>query len=846
MARKPDSLSPYRRKRDFAKTTEPAGEVVRDREGWSFVVHKHDASHLHYDLRLELDGVLKSWAVPRGPSYDPADRRLAVQVEDHPLDYGGFEGVIPAGEYGGGTVMLWDRGTWTPEGDPRAGLAKGKLVFAFHGEKLRGTWHLARMRGKAAGKEDKPNWLLIKGKDDTAQPGLDPDDGEARSVLSGRTMAEIAAAADRVWSGETGEVATAAPADLPRARKAPFPRDLAPQLATLAREIPAGDGWLHEIKFDGYRLLAHVKNHRVKLITRGGKDWTAKFPQLAEALAGLPADAVVDGEATVVDAAGRTDFQALQNVLETGRTKDVVYFAFDLLYLDGYDLTRAPLADRKRALASLLAADPAKNGAIRFSDHLDGGGEAVRDQACRLGLEGIIAKRADAPYEQRRTRSWLKIKCGRRQEFVIGGYLASENRQGLRSLLLGVHQDDALIYAGKVGTGFDQSSLVSLARLLDRRAVKTPPFADAASIREKGVHWARPDLVCEIEFTEWTADGHLRHPSFKGLREDKDPAEVVREVPRAVNEPTKKSAKKKKKTTTPSLVTHPDRVLFPESGLTKGQLAAYYDAIADRLLPHVADRPLTLVRCPEGRHKQCFYQKNHRDDLPASVKAVTVPEKDGPAAYLTIDDRAGLLALVQLGAIELHPWGSRNDDLEHPDRLFFDLDPGPGVAPQAVAAAALLLRDLLADLGLASFAKTSGGKGYHVVVPIARRTGWDQLKAFTKAIADDLARTEPRRYVSVMTKAKREGKIFLDYLRNGRGATSVAAFSARARAGAPVSVPVSWQEIQKGVAPDAFTVENLTARLKRQRKDPWADYFTVRQGLTAAMMKAVMKREAAG
>ena len=557
MARKPDSLNTYRRKRDFAKTTEPAGEVVRDREGWSFVVHKHDASHLHYDLRLELDGVLKSWAVPKGPSYDPADRRLAVQVEDHPLDYGGFEGVIPAGEYGGGTVMLWDRGTWTPEGDPRAGLAKGKLVVTFHGEKLRGTWHLARMGGKAAGKPDKPNWLLIKGKDDTAQPGLDPDDGEARSVLSGRTMAEIAAAADRVWSGETGEVTTAAPADLPRARKAAFPRDLAPQLATLAREIPAGEGWLHEIKFDGYRLLAHVKNHRVKLVTRGGKDWTRKFPRLAEAFASLPVDAVVDGEATVVDAAGRTDFQALQNVLETGRGKDVVFFAFDLLHLDGYDLTRVPLADRKRALASLLAASPAENGALRFSDHLEGGGEAVHEQACRLGLEGIIAKRADAPYEQRRTRSWLKIKCGRRQEFVIGGYLASENRQGLRSLLLGVHQDDALIYAGKVGTGFDQSSLVALAHKLDQRAVKTPPFADAASIREKGVHWARPDLVCEIEFTEWTADGHLRHPSFKGLRADKDPAEVVREVPRAMNQPTAKKKTQNAATTAP--LDHPPR-----------------------------------------------------------------------------------------------------------------------------------------------------------------------------------------------------------------------------------------------------------------------------------------------
>lgn len=833
MAKKQDSLATYRRKRDFATTPEPAGEVGSD-EGWSFVVHKHDASRLHYDLRLELDGVLKSWAVPKGPSYDPADKRLAVQVEDHPLDYGGFEGVIPKGEYGGGTVMLWDRGTWTPEGDPRRGLAKGKLVFSLQGEKLRGVWHLTRMGGKAAGSDDKPNWLLIKSRDDTARPDAPGDDDTARSVLSGRTMTEIARAADRVWSGEAGEVAAAAPTaepepepDLSRATKAAFPRGLAPQLATLAAEMPAGDGWLHEIKFDGYRLLAYVKSGKATLVTRGGKDWTRKFARLANALAALPAACVIDGEAAVVDARGRTDFQSLQNALDGTHAADIVFFAFDLLHLDGRDLRRVPLRERKRVLAQLLASAPGANGVVRFSEHIAGDGHDVHANACRLGLEGVIAKRADAPYEQRRTRSWLKIKCGKRQEFVIGGYLTSENRQGLRSLLLGVRDGSELVYAGKVGTGFDTSSLVSLARRLDRLATKTPPFADARAIREKGIRWARPELVCEIEFTEWTAGGHLRHPSFKGLREDKRPAEVVREVPQAM-----------------TTITHPDRVLFPEAGITKGQLASYYDWIADRLLPHVAGRPLTLVRCPEGRHKECFYQKHHSGNLPASVHAVTVPEKGKSAEYVTIDDRAGLLALIQMGALELHPWGARNDDLDRPDRLFFDLDPGPGVTLRDVATAALQIRDRLADLGLTTFVKTSGGKGYHVIAPLTRRADWDQLKAFTKAIAEDLARAEPRRYVSVMTKSKRDGKIFLDYLRNGRGATSVATFSTRARAGAPVSVPVSWPEVQKGVAPDAFTIANLAARLKKQRKDPWADYFTVRQSLTASMLKAVAKLEA--
>ncbi|MFO7653688.1 MAG: DNA ligase D [Candidatus Krumholzibacteriia bacterium] len=897
-------LTAYRRKRRFDRTPEPAGDEsrseapgekkkgaqgrdagnrsARDRaagsraraardekapgtatDGWCYVIHKHDASRLHFDLRLELDGVLVSWAVPKGPSLDPGEKHLAVRVEDHPLEYGEFEGVIPQGEYGGGTVMLWDRGRWEPEGDPRRSLQKGKLTFALHGDKLEGRWTLARMGGKAA--DGDKNWLLIKKRDEHAGAGRDIDAERPRSVLTGRTMDEIAGAADRVWSGAAGELETPAaaeipdPANLPQARKGSLPRTFRPQLATLVKSPRRGDDWLHEIKFDGYRLLAFLERGQVRLITRNGKDWTHRFPSLAEALAELPADtALLDGEAAVVDEHGRTDFQSLQNALRAegrpgGQSRQLVLFLFDLMHLDGQDLTRTPLVDRKRMLERLLAIGRSTVGPLRYSEHIRGSGEEVHDKACRLNLEGIVSKRADAVYEQKRSAGWVKIKCARRQELVVGGWLESDRRQGLRSLLLGYHDGEGrLVFAGKVGTGFTEASRASLGERLAGLERKTSPFRDPPREPAKRVHWVRPELVCEVEFTEWTTDGLLRHPSFKGLREDKPASEVVRETP-APAHPTGPTGsggsggpggpERGADVTTPRALktdvrlTSPDRVLFPGAGITKGELAVYYEDVGDLILPHVAHRPLTLVRCPEGHHKECFYQKHHTGTMPDAVHGVDVQEKAKERVYLTIEDLRGLLSLVQMGALELHPWGARNDRLDRPDLMFFDLDPGPDVALDQVAAAAQRIRDRLAGLGLRSFAKTSGGKGYHVVVPLVRRSGWDQVKGFAKALAEELTRESPDEFVAVMTKARRRGRVFVDYLRNSRGATSVAAFSTRAREGAPVSAPVSWDEVAAGVAPDAFRLDNLRQRLAAPRLDPWADYFEVRQSLTTAMRR---------
>ncbi len=859
-------LTTYRGKRHFDRTPEPGADDRRPAAapGWSFVIHKHDARSLHYDLRLELDGVLKSWAVPKGISYDPRQRHLAIHVEDHPLAYGDFEGVIPAGEYGGGTVMVWDRGTWEPDGDPHRGLAKGKFTFTFHGQKLRGGWTLTRMGGKA-NEGDKDNWLLIKRRDDEADAERDVDEQEPRSVLSGRTMAEIARAADRVWSSEAPRIDAGT---LPGARQRALPRALRPQLATRVDHTPTGDGWLHEIKYDGYRLLVFVQDGEARLVTRGGKDWTDRFPSLAAAAARLPvSSALLDGEACVVDAHGRTDFQALQNRLGTANTDDVALLLFDLVHLDGYDLTQVPLSARKTALRRLLVAagvisvgdgdrsptdrisSAVSESPLRFSDHIAGSGPDVYALACRLDLEGVVSKKADSVYESRRSRSWVKTKCQHRQEFVIGGWLPSDKRTGLRSLLLGTHGENGdLVYAGKVGTGFTDTSLRDLARRLRPLALDASPFVDAESIHEHKARWVRPELVCEVEFSEWTSEGRLRHPSFKGLREDKSPNQVVREDPRTAGAAASgpRGGKTPRRAEIDDLevrITHPDRVLFPDAGLTKGDLARYYADVSDLLLPHVANRPLTLVRCPAGRHKACFYQKHHAGHLPQAVGGVAVAEREQERMYLTIDDREGLLSLIQMGAIELHPWSARNDRLDRPDLMVFDLDPGPGVPVRRIADAALRIRDRLADLDLVSFAKTSGGKGYHVVVPLVRRAEWDEVRAFSHAVARELARDTPREIVTVATKSKREGRVFVDYLRNSRGATSVAALSTRAREGAPVSMPVSWEEVAEAVAPDAFTLNIIGERLagwrRNTRLDPWREYFSVRQSITVAARRAV-------
>jgi bifunctional non-homologous end joining protein LigD len=864
-------LQEYKRKRDFKKTPEPAGKVAAAK-GSSFVIQKHAATRLHYDFRLEMEGVLRSWAVPKGPSLDPGEKRLAVHVEDHPLDYGGFEGVIPKGQYGGGTVLLWDHGTWYPEGDPVKAYKKGHIKFRLEGEKLHGGWHLVRLHGDRAG-EDKENWLLFKENDESAVPGSGDLVVEKypESVSTGLTLEEIAANPDRVWKSNREEKVAKkkapekkTPSPPAGGRKAKLPAKVAPQLATLVSDPPSGAEWLHELKFDGYRVLCELKDGKVRIITRNGKDWTDRFGPIAEAIADLPAkEALLDGEAAVLLPNGTTSFQALQNALGEGGG-NLVFFAFDLLHLDGYDLRPLPLLQRKEALAALLAGQP-KEGTIRLSDHVEGSGEAFFRHACDFGLEGIISKRGDLPYRSGRGKDWVKVKCLKRQEMVIVGFTDPEgSRTGFGALHLAVNQDGELVYAGKVGTGFNSKTLTDLRKKLGKLERKTPAFQKAPRGAEaRRSHWVEPKLVAEVAFTEWTGDGILRHPTFQGLREDKSPDEVVREVAVPTKVPTKKVAKKAvkkpakraRKGEAPPLgperdpagvteiagvkISNPDRVLYPEQGLTKRELALFYERIQAWILPHLQNRPLTLVRCPSGQGKQCFYQKHVSDQFPASVKRVKVEEGPDAEPYGAVDSLAGLVTLAQMGVLEIHIWGSHLDDIERPDYIVFDLDPDEGLSWERVVEGTLKVREKLEGLGLQTWLKTTGGKGLHVCVPITRRDGWDDVKAFTKAVVESIVADEPGRYTSMLPKAKRKGKIFIDYLRNGRGATSIAAYSTRARTGAPISTPLHWEELETGVRANTYTVRNLPERLESLESDPWAGFLKARQSITAAMKKAL-------
>jgi bifunctional non-homologous end joining protein LigD len=904
------SLKEYKRKRNFRRTPEPAGGGTRHARGQQFVVQKHDASRLHFDFRLEHDGTLKSWAVPKGPNLDPAVKSLAVQVEDHPLEYAGFEGVIPEGEYGGGTVMVWDHGVWEPESDPDKGFKEGKLKFQLHGEKLRGSWALVRMGGRAG--DGGKNWLLIKHRDKYARPNAktDPLARKQRSVISGRTMEQIASDADRVWSSN-GKAAAAKSrtkkkaklgkikasvkktnskkngrvshspitakdlVKLSGAHRAEQPSEFSPHLATLASRVPDGDDWLHELKFDGYRAVTFFENGKVRLVSRNGNDWTARFRAVADALETLPIkNAILDGEVVALDETGRSNFQQLQNQLKRGDDDSLVEYLFDVPHYEGYDLTQTPIVERKEVLARLiLSANPKNEGAFRYSDHIQGQGETVLQNACRSRMEGIISKRADSTYQQYRTSSWLKVKCLKQQEFVIGGYSKPERtRVGFGALLLGYYYNGDFIYAGRVGTGFTTQSLRELAAELKKRRIDSPQFKNPPTGSEqRGVTWVKPELVAEVEFTEWTSDGRLRHPSFLGLREDKRPKQVVREIEKsttalertASNGPvngkmnTKKSAAKKKslgsrnsKSTAVSRnskngvviagvqLSNPDRILYPEKGITKQQLAEYYVQIADWFLPHVVERPLTLVRCPEGYTGECFFQKHLTGSLPDAVRAVMVPVKGKREEYVAVDDIAGVVALVQMGVLEIHPWPAREDQLEKPDRVVFDLDPGEGTEWKAVVEGAKEVRDRLEAAGLTSYLRTSGGKGLHVVVPLARRNTWDELKEFAKSVADTMTREAPNRYLATMSKAKRRGKVFVDYLRNQRGATAIASYSTRARAGAPVAVPLAWNELSTRTKPDMYNIENLPKRLEKLADDPWDGFFSTRQSITRKMMAA--------
>lgn len=880
-------LGEYHRKRDFGITPEPKGEESKG-EGRSFVIQKHAASRLHYDFRLEMEGVLKSWAVPKGPSLDPADKRLAMQTEDHPIDYGDFEGIIPEGQYGGGTVLLWDQGTWEPTEDPHKGLRSGSLKFRLDGRKLQGRWTLVKIKGRDA-RDDAKSWLLIKERDDEVRSSKEYSVTEERpeSVTTGRTLDQIAGDRDRVWNSNRGlaaekraEAATAgtrgartraparaarpsptardlavAAAAIPGARKVGLPSRFTAQLATLVDEAPAGDNWLHEVKFDGYRILARMEKGRARLLSRNGKDWTAHFPTVAAAVEALPvADALFDGEVAVVLPGGTTSFQALQNTLGGDAPGPLAYFLFDLPSLGGVSLVGAALEARKALLREVLGA-PAPDSPLRYSDHVAGSGREFHARACALGVEGIVSKRGDAHYEAGRSRSWLKIKCLRRQEFVIGGYTDPEgSRVGLGALLIGVHDGaGALDFAGKVGTGFTAKLLEDLRRRLIKIEQPQSPFARARIPGIKRAHWVRPELVAEVAFTEWTSDGRLRHPSFQGLREDKSPRDVVRERPQKVEalappeaaapEEVKPRAKRATKAASREeyvggvKLTHPDRVLYPPQGITKRDLALLYESIQDWILPHIAGRPLTLVRCPEGTAKDCFYMKHSGVWAPPALRRVTIQEKTKKGEYLVADDVAGLLSLVQMGILEIHTWNALADDLERPDRVVFDLDPDPSVGWPRVVETAQALQRRLRALGLESFVKTTGGKGLHVVAPLRPASTWEESFAFSRAVSEEMERAQPGAYTTEMSKARRRGRILIDYLRNNRGSTSVAAYSTRARPGAAISTPITWTELAKGVRPDQYDVGNIRPRLESLRQDPWKQYWTVRQRITAAVRR---------
>ena len=844
-------LETYWQKRHFDRTSEPRGKKRRT-DGFGFVVQKHAARRLHYDFRLELDGVLLSWAVPKGPSLDPSVKRLAVQTEDHPVEYGSFEGVIPKGEYGAGAVVIWDRGHWVPEGDPREAYARGRLSFELEGERLHGGFHLVRTRGR----EKAPSWLLIKRKDAAAEPGSDARivDENPESAASGRTLAAVAAAPDGVWHSNRSGAKSARlsratrrswpdPGELAGARKARMPGFVEPQLATLVTEAPAGDAWLHEIKLDGYRMLARCQSGRVAWLTRRGHDWSERVPSLGRELAGLGLDgALLDGEIVVLRG-GVSDFQELQNSLSEGRDGRCLFYAFDVLHFGQHDLRGATLLERKTFLARLLEAAGASGAEsrIRFSDHVLGQGEEFFAGACELGVEGIVCKRADARYTSGRTRSWLKVKCLQRQEFVIGGFTAPGGaRSHFGALLLGVHEHGGLAYAGRVGTGFSQRSLAELHARLEplvraRAAFANPPRgADA-----RGVRWVEPRLVAEVQFAERTSEGLVRHASFLGLREDK-PASEVREE-RAAPPPRRKPAAKPKPTTLPSVrLTHPDRVLYAKQGITKADLALYYAQVAERMLPLLAQRPLMLVRCPRGQGAECFHQKHPGRGLSKAIRRVPIEEREGVLETMYVENLDGLLQLVQIGALEIHTWGCRVDAVERPDQLTFDLDPDTALPWRDVVRAARELKARLEELDLTPFLKTTGGKGVHLVVPIRPSAGWDDAKQFCKDIAEGMVRRHPDRYVATISKAKRKGKLLIDYLRNGRGATAVCAYSTRAREGAPVALPVAWSELAR-LRPGRFRVANVPAHLARA-PDPWADLGAHRTALSARLLRAAAAR----
>lgn len=882
-------LARYRSMRDFHITSEPSGRSSAQRNAnqspdLPFVIQKHAATRLHYDFRLGWDGVLKSWAVTKGPSYFPGDKRLAVQVEDHPLDYGGFEGIIPKGQYGGGTVMLWDRGTWESHVDVAVALEKGNLKFALHGEKLKGNWVLIRMAGRAAN-ENKPNWLLIKEHDEEQRgPDDDPITEQApNSVASGRDMEAIAKAKDRVWNsapiqvsvGERPKPAQPKKPDskeaipqpmtgVTKAHREKLPLFIVPQLAALAKTPPAGGSWIHELKLDGYRIQARVQHKRgkatVQLLTRTGLDWTHRMKPIAEAVSALPVkSALLDGEVVVLAKDGTTSFADLQAAFQDGAGNALTYFVFDLLHLDGRNLRGVPLLERKSILARLLAGSSAGE-VLRLSEHLDGDAGAVFSRACKLGAEGIVSKLARSRYSSGRGNSWLKLKCYQEQELVIGGFtLPSNGTRGVGALLLGYYRGGKLVYAGRSGTGFTQKTHTMMRERLEKLDRKQTPFDEIPASAGRGAHWVRPELVAQISFATWTADNLVRQAAFKGLREDKPAKSVQRELATgraaeaerdekadasSMHKPEMIAARRisskaaSSNEPLPIRLTHPDKVLDVESELTKDSLAHYYLEVANCMLPYIEGRPLTLVRCVDGTGKSCFYQKHKNAMLPADIGSIDIIDrKTGTLEpYITLSTSKALVELAQLGVLELHPWGSRNTSLEKPDRIVFDLDPDPAIGWKKLAAAAAEVRERLKNMGLESFLKTTGGNGLHVVAPIRAENPWPVVKEFAHNLVLAMEKDAPDLYLTRMTKAARKGKIYLDYLRNKRGATSIAPYSPRARSGVPVALPLRWEELKMKERP-RFLVSEFSKWKKRLARDPWSGIGKLRQSLPKPMKK---------
>ena len=885
MAKSVNNLSKYKAKRNFAQTPEPKPIVING-EGHCYLIQKHAASHLHYDFRLELDGVLKSWAVPKGPSLDPHDKRLAMQVEDHPVEYGSFEGIIPQGEYGGGTVMLWDRGTWEPAGNPRQGLAKGKLVFKLHGEKLHGGWTLV----KTFSKERRGNcWLLIKHKDEEVRTGDNAQflEGNATSVVSGRTMDEIAGDSDTVWKSNREHTVKKVPAKkpAPAAKALPakagkvstMPGFTPPQLATLSTIMPKGAEWVHEIKFDGYRMISHLHNGKVKIFSRNGKDWTAPFQSIAHVLSEFKiGTAILDGEVVVADEQGKSNFMELKNALGNGEVNRFQYYLFDVLYLNGVDTTTLPLLQRKELLAELITknAPKAKAQRIRLSEHFTVTDDSFFRNVCSLQLEGVVSKRADAPYHVGRSKIWLKTKCQKRQEFVIGGFtLPSTGVLGVGALLLGYYDDGKLKFSGRVGTGFTHASSMHIRKLLEKLRQHENPYMSISTEGKRGAIWVKPHLVGEVEFTEWTPDGSLRHPSFKGLREDKPATSIVKEIaisPKAaapeiekeseeepaISQRVKAKAAKAETASAPTVkapsakmsdkavvggisISHPQRVMYSGTHITKQELAEYYLFVSDKILPHIINRPLSMVRCPEGTSEPCFFQRHVGLGKSPYLHEVRVGVKGEDRDYLMIHDVEGLISLVQWGVIELHPWQCAANNLDKPDRMIFDLDPDPSVSLKQLIDGAQEVRQRMQQLGLATFLKTTGGKGLHIVVPLIPRYSFPAIKAFARAIAESMASDSPTKYIANMSKAKRTGKIFVDYLRNDVTATAVAPYSARAREGATVSTPLAWKELTSNLELSSFTIDTVPQRLKKQRKDPWQDFSNTKQKIAETYLKVL-------